>query len=99
VEVRPDNRDVGRFWRQMRRQGVTHAILPHGDPSMPTTVGDTYFTLIGGVVAAGCGRVIETLSGPDAIVSRAMGSRGTQIVLAPVVEFTPRGCRLDGENY
>jgi len=95
VEVRPDNADVSIFWRQMRRHEITHAILPNADLSLRTSDQDPLYLLMAGVVATGCGRIVETLTGPDAVISRTMGNRGDRMVHVPVVELVPTGCPLE----
>ncbi len=95
IEVRPDNRDIRVFWHQLRSHGVTHAIAdPIRDINGPKQH-DGFRWLVEQLVVTGCGRVIETVSGPDSIMSRTLGGLSNRTVNIPVIELTPIGCRLE----
>ncbi|MDO8607497.1 MAG: glycosyltransferase family 39 protein [Phaeospirillum sp.] len=98
LEVREDNRDEWRFWRQMRGLGVTHLLLASVDPtaiSRPTDEGGLN-GMLGRAISAGCGRTVQTITGAGPVASRTLGGQlpYASEVAVVVVELTPESCRL-----
>ena len=96
VDVRPENKDAGLFWRQLRAQGVTDALVPDADPATIASTADEggFYGLLGRLVSAGCGQVSAILSGPEPSASRTLGAPRPATAQVVVVTLTPQTCSL-----
>lgn len=97
VEVRLNNIDERLFWHQLRAHGVTHALLPYADPLTISSTPDEggFYGLLHRVVTAGCGHVVQVLTGPEAVTSRTLGSPSAATASVVVLALTPETCPLD----
>lgn len=97
VDVRFENKDVARFWRELRAQGVTHALLPEADPVTISTSADGggFYGLLGQVVVAGCGHTIRVLTGPAPAASRTLSAPAVGTARVVLLALTPETCRLE----
>ncbi len=103
VEIRDNNTDPRAFWRQVRASGSSHAMLPYARAADigAGPVGNPFFNLVGAVVEAGCGRVVEVLNGPAPAQSRTLSpvSGVSARVEVPVVVFSREPCPLDDPKF
>ncbi|RAU23619.1 hypothetical protein CU669_00485 [Paramagnetospirillum kuznetsovii] len=95
VEVREDNTEPAPFWRQLRRNGISHAMLPDSLAALATQAGgDGLPPMMGRLLALGCAGVVEELQGPAPPASRTL-STGTGRSSVVVLALKTRGCPLD----
>ncbi len=94
IEVRADNTDARLFWRQLRAHGITHAMVPSTAAAIVGPDGEGLTGLLGRVAAAGCGRVVAELHGPEPAQSRTLAA-GTGTSTVAVMAFGTAGCPLE----
>ena len=92
IEIRPDNRDPARFWRQLIRNRVGHMVLPRGfGMDLASSEGGLPF-LFGKLREGGCVakvRSFETVSRQ----SRTLPGLAASAVVEELFRLTPASCR------
>jgi hypothetical protein len=91
IDTRPINKDTGKFWRQLQKQGITHIIFdpPYRDPKV--NGGLTY--LIDQLTQANCLTEVYR-SASHAPVSRTMGFMPVVKIDVSLLALQYNSCRL-----
>jgi hypothetical protein len=77
IDARPQSRDTNRFVSEIRRQGLSHLLLPGswGDPKNAKTRAVPFFDMIGTLIERGCLRRLEKFDTVQ-LPSRTLGGFG-----------------------
>ena len=90
IEMHPGARNIGRFWKQLREQGISHVLKNEPQVGQPITV--SFVFLVNGLMEKGCATIRKSFE-LRKISSRALQSFSEKSVKFQIVQLN-RTCDL-----
>ena len=92
IEMHPGARNIGRFWKQLREQGISHVLTPEPQVGQPFSL--PFVFLVNGLMEKGCATIRKSFELRE-ISSRALQSFSEKSVKFQIVQLN-RTCDLTG---